>query len=97
MKYVTLLILILATPCYAQDFLNGCPVDGVFASQIQHDCTVYRALKSHGGGSDHDALQETCKGRICTYREPPLIGKHTYDSWKYGEWDVYYHLPYYGD
>jgi len=79
------------------DFLNGCPAKSHFAGQIQHDCTVYRALIAHGGGGDHDALQQTCKGRVCTYREKPIRGRYTYDSWKYGEWDVIYHLPYYAD
>lgn len=90
------LALLTAPYTHADELLGDCPARDAFPAQMQHDCTVYRALKAHGGGSDHDALQRNCKGQICTYRQPPLRGEVEYST-PFGSWVVVYTRPYYAD
>ena len=60
-------VVLAAQETFADGLLQDCSAETYFAGQAQHDCTIYAALKAHGGGSDYDELEKSCNGPICTY------------------------------
>ena len=90
-------IILAAQETFADGLLQDCPAETVTPAQAQRDCTIHAALQAHGGDSDLDRLERDCDGRICTYREKPLVGKIQYDVYPYGIQEVYYPNPYHGD